>query len=848
MLNRLLPLLLITWLYNQYHPYEWGSITSLITPTGIQIANNGTVYASTSGGLLEFDPATQEFNFIKMDDGLIYLDLTTIEIDDRGRLWLGGAYPNGYLQVYDSELGIVREITHLNSVSEIKMIKIGSHKAYAVYYGTTSGDVGILEFDLDEEGLPDYHDYYINFNSAPITEIKDFVFHHDSLLYVTSDQGIFVGNNSDNLKLSGSWEHMYDGKDAIKYLPDNDDIIIGGHVITDSIMFNINTNSSYDIFNRWPYCQKPDSEGNLVLCPSPKLDNYCEEYKENDTDSNLGKCGSDIISVKWHDQKYELLLGQVYIVIDEDGNEDFKLEIPFSEWKYFRSKYTSIAISADKRILGMDKYGLLSLDINSSSYQLYAPNTPHSNKFHAITITSSGNLAAVSKTGLLVAENNYGHDFNYDNLISYPDYKYFPKNDEQNSFNNITLLYHSGEYPTHSIIEGQNGDLIFGNSYLRHKLTWYDFPAVIALNPLTYEFESYDTTDQIIDGYWGIASEYKNMNMQINEISEDKHNNIWVTNPYCERYGHLLAIKSINNGSWSHVTIPDSSSYRPQTIAFDQLNQAWIGFVHDVLNDGTIYSNGGIKIFNPSESSWISISNQDLLPGNEPTASVWSLVFDEMDFLWVMNEKGIRGFTFSIQNNNISLNPLLKAIDGSAIDFLSNISYTKGNRIRVDSQNNKWVITHQGVWIIQESMAFWPSDEGLHPHNSGLLSEIVYDVAFDNDRGLAYLATDKGISILEIPFAENPSKQETLYISPNPFIIPDDIGVIIKNFPAGANIKILTISGLLIKEFHPPANQSQLIWDGTDEYGRIVGTAIYLVGANHPTENNLISKIAVIRK
>ena len=85
-----------------------------------------------------------------------------------------------------------------------------------------------------------------------------------------------------------------------------------------------------------------------------------------------------------------------------------------------------------------------------------------------------------------------------------------------------------------------------------------------------------------------------------------------------------------------------------------------------------------------------------------------------------------------------------------------------------------------------------------------------------------------------------------MYISPNPFIIPDDEGVIIKNFPAGATIKILTISGFLIKEFYLPINQSQIIWDGTDNQGKSVGTAIYLVGANHPTEKNRMSKIAIL--
>jgi hypothetical protein len=145
-------------------------------------------------------------------------------------------------------------------------------------------------------------------------------------------------------------------------------------------------------------------------------------------------------------------------------------------------------------------------------------------------------------------------------------------------------------------------------------------------------------------------------------------------------------------------------------------------------------------------------------------------------------------------------------------------------------------------------MAFWPSEEGLHPDNSGLLSDIVYDVAFDNDKGLAYLATDKGISILQIPFADNPSKKQSMYISPNPFIIPDDDGVIIKNIPSGSIIKIMTITGSLIKEINLPSNESQAIWDGTNLQGNSVGTAVYLVSAHHPSERNKVSKIAVIRK
>ena len=145
--------------FTQYHPQEWGSITSLLTPTGIQVTSNDIVYASTSGGLLQFDPTTEKFSAIKMEEGLVYLDLSTIEVDGKDRLWLGGSYPNGYLQVYDPDKGVVRKITHLD-IAQISKIQIGEDIAFAVYEGANSSDIGILEFTLDSDGLPEYIDYF----------------------------------------------------------------------------------------------------------------------------------------------------------------------------------------------------------------------------------------------------------------------------------------------------------------------------------------------------------------------------------------------------------------------------------------------------------------------------------------------------------------------------------------------------------------------------------------------------------------------------------------------------------------------------------------------------------------
>ena len=130
-------LLISSLVFPQYNSIEWDSITSLLSPTGIKFSDSNLVYASTPGGLLEYNSMTDQFNFIKHEHGLVYLDLKSIELDHKGRIWLGGAYPNGFLQVFDPENGIVRKITHLDEVKEITKIQIGANYAFAIYLGET---------------------------------------------------------------------------------------------------------------------------------------------------------------------------------------------------------------------------------------------------------------------------------------------------------------------------------------------------------------------------------------------------------------------------------------------------------------------------------------------------------------------------------------------------------------------------------------------------------------------------------------------------------------------------------------------------------------------------------------
>ena len=78
--------------------------------------------------------------------------------------------------------------------------------ALMIYKGKSADDFGILKFNLNEDGLPEYKDYFNNFSDDPITQVNDLDISSDSI-YVTTDKGLFSGNKEDNLKFSSNWHN-----------------------------------------------------------------------------------------------------------------------------------------------------------------------------------------------------------------------------------------------------------------------------------------------------------------------------------------------------------------------------------------------------------------------------------------------------------------------------------------------------------------------------------------------------------------------------------------------------------------------------------------------------------------
>ena len=88
-----------------------------------------------------------------------------------------------------------------------------------------------------------------------------------------------------------------------------------------------------------------------------------------------------------------------------------------------------------------------------------------------------------------------------------------------------------------------------------------------------------------------------------------------------------------------------------------------------------------------------------------------------------------------------------------------------------------------------------------------------------------------------------------MFTYPSPFFIGNGNNeLIIDGLIKDSDIKILTISGKLLKEFSSPGGRIAS-WDGKDQSGNYVSSGVYIIVAFDKDGNNVTTgKVAVIRK
>ena len=782
--------------------YDWSYIRSELNPNDLARIDNRILILHNSL-IVEYDFNGNEVNRYDLKSMHNLNQVKSFEIDKNENIWI---FDNdNSIIVLDKEYQFISDFTYLDidKLNSCESVSINNSDHYLCSY-LSQGSLGVLDFIYDFKGRPTYLDYYVVKQGIASDDIfVDLDVSEDKIFLTTINEVNFADLDS-NLKLPSSWE-----------LKDSYVNCLSSIFLSDFFVFTNGQDNTIDIMNL----------NDSIIQNLPYSNSKFVKLFNIDA-SSLGLILNDEIVIL----EYDVTINQFNVT---------KI-FPLDSSQYVKGIFFNNYIFCSILNQGLKIIPMIGEAVN------VVLDTPSIDNYTSIKILEDNGFVAA---GMISEQDN-----SYSSILHYKDGNYFnyiPENNinsynTNDSFNAISIDYVVGNFSPSSIIEMENSNIIFSNSGLYPNSDRSGGVVEIDLDnqQIVNIFNSENTG--VLGGLNGIYNPSWNSNyMVINQIIEN-NGILYIVNPYNELYGKIITYYNPNSQLWGGLNIDDQSYYLPQEITFDKNGQIWIGFDRENnLAGNELYSSGGVRYLNNNNQLVEPGNSNELVGGsNVDVLSLDICNYDNLDILWVLTGSGLQGYTIS--NNQLS------AV--SNLDYFIESQFSKGDRVKCDENSNVWVTTrHSGIRVILSETSYteyWPSYIGFRQSNSGLLSDVVYDIDFNTNTGEAYISTDLGISVLKTPFTQfhEPDRGKyDLSFSHNPFLVPKNEQVAISNFPIGSTVKVMDLSGRLVYEYKNNSF-SEYLWDGKDFNGNYLSSGIYIVTSSHFENKNGIGKIAIIRE
>ncbi len=337
-------------------------------------------------------------------------------------------------------------------------------------------------------------------------------------------------------------------------------------------------------------------------------------------------------------------------------------------------------------------------------------------------------------------------------------------------------------------------------------------------------FKSFNATNTIIEG---IPS---NPNfLVVTDAERDSKGNIWILNLQSAG-AYPLSMIDPNGDSYNFEF--NNPKITENELAFhleiDQFDTKWFAITSGDL--GLYYFNeNGTNDISTDDITGVIRSSDGL-----QSSSITALELDERGSLWVGTNTGVS--IIPDPSNPTSRITTVNALRQQAV-----------TAIAVDPLNQKWVATVQGLFHL--------SEDGINvldqynSENSPIPTNDIKSLSFDDKNGIAYVGTDFGLTALKTISVRPKDSMDELFLYPNPVVLGNNnTRITIEGLIANTSIKILTVSGKLIREFTAPGGNIAF-WDGKDDEGNFVPSGVYLLIAyDEDGANTATGKIAVIRE
>lgn len=499
-----------------------------------------------------------------------------------------------------------------------------------------------------------------------------------------------------------------------------------------------------------------------------------------------------------------------------------------------KNSVNSINLLNDESVRFATTTGLASLNSTEQKLNYIIPNAPLTNNFQAITILEDGRIVGGSNMGLAIKETNGWRNIvesTGDVIIqTEKGYNYFIADSIPIDFGvSISKLAQGPDRLLYCAIEGtypnRNGGGII--------IIDVDDPTNFTIIDTTYL--DYFTNEYLI----------------IKDIEFDRTGSLWVADAFATTKHEPLHVKTID-GKWNSFNANDAFGaigLTPSTVAIDAWKRVWVGSFQDSeRNIG--FPDGGLAMLSysgdpaqPDDFKWYKIN------ANSNT-TIWSLAMTPENRLYMLTPNGLTYLDLQFSNDD----PIKYE---SPRYYFPNISFGQESEVRLDVSGNAWTVSgSDGIHVLLSNSTFWPDNnenlvvESINTDNYPLLSNNVTDIVFDDANGIAYISTNRGINSFRMPFATPKKNYSELKIFPSPFHIPSDKPLIIDNLKDNSSLKVMTITGEVIRSLDSKdlgIHGYQIQWDGKDENGNWVGSGVYLLSVYTADGSHKFGKVVVIR-
>ncbi len=352
--------------------------------------------------------------------------------------------------------------------------------------------------------------------------------------------------------------------------------------------------------------------------------------------------------------------------------------------------------------------------------------------------------------------------------------------------------------------------------------TWIGYwgSGLSVYDPADSSWATFDSTNSPLLGVLsgGMASNY----IVITALALDAHNNLWIGDfrAFDSHAAYILEPDS----TWSEIPESNEDGLSSDLFTRIVIRDDKVMFATeeglDILDIGA-----GFKV--ESDNEWQHFDVNSGLVSN----IVYDVDIDRNDYIWIATGQGLNYY-----------DPDFDYVDSLPLPFGFGPTI---NALEIDGLGNKWIGTADGLLKLSADNSDWVS---YTTENSLLVDNEVLALSLVNATGVLWIGTSGGISRFDTGQEMPDPTVSSVSTYPSPAGPEFADRVYFSRVPFGAEIRIYTVAGELVRKFDAGNDSGLTSWNYKNDSGESCAGGVYIYHViNRGKDYSKTGKIVLIR-